>query len=215
MTGKEICKRAAEWASYKYWYGAKGEIATVTLAKRLQSENPSVWTAAYYNKAIKDVDGKTRVGDCSGLVCHAYNIGDISSYSIHSKYPVWAGPIRDGMILWRKGHVGIYDKGKVHELKGIDYDYQCKPYKASEWSSVHYSTKADYMSHGYDIGWHCDMNTGRWWYQYSTADDGFYKNRIVRINSKYYAFDKDGWMCSGSAKILTDENGEIIGVEHC
>lgn len=213
MNGKEICARASEWKNYKYWYGGKGEIATVPLANRLRAENPSVWTASYYAKALRDVDGTTRVGDCSGLVCHAYGIGNISSYSIHYKYPVYSGAIKDGMILWRKGHVGIYEQGKVHELKGIDYDYQFNDYNPKEWSAIHYDPSVEYESHGYDIGWHCDMKSGRWWYQYSTADDGYYQNRVVRINEKYYAFDKDGWMCEHEAKTIMDENGEIIGVE--
>lgn len=213
MTGKDICKRASEWSSYKYWYGGKGEIASVSLADRLRRENPSVWTSSYYNKALKDIDGKTRVGDCSGLVCHAYGIGDISSYGIKDKYTAWSGNPMDGMILWRKGHVGIYEHGKVHELKGIDYDYKFNAYNASEWLSTLYDKNVTYTEHGYDIGWHRSADTGKWWYQYSTDDDGYYKNRVVRINGQYYAFDKDGWMKEGNAIIIMDENGEIIGVE--
>lgn len=212
MTGNEICLRAAELKNDKYWYGAKNEIATVALANRLRSENPSVWTYSYYNKALKDVDGKTKVCDCSGLVCYAYKIGELSSYGIQDKYPAWNGTPKDGMILWRKGHVGIYEDGHVHELKGIDYDYRFSPYVASEWSAVLYDESVDYPNAAYPLGWNQNQKTKQWWYQYGTGKDEYYKNRVVRINGAYYAFREDGYMVEGDGRFRTDENGEIIGV---
>lgn len=212
MTGKDICKRAAELKADKYWYGAKNQIATIELANRLRQENPSVWTYSYYAKAIKDIDGKTRVCDCSGLVCYAYQIGELSSYGLHDKYPVWGDAPKDGMILWRKGHVGIYEDGHVHELRGIDYDYQLSPYEAERWSAVLYDPKVDYTDTAYPIGWNMNMETGQWWYQYGPGKDDYYRNRIVRINGAYYGFSPDGYMVQGKGWFDTDENGEIIGV---
>lgn len=217
MTGAEIAERARSFSNQKYWYGAKNQLATVALANQLRVENPNVWTYNYYNKALKDVDGRTKVCDCSGLVCFAYQIGTISSYGIRDKYPKYSGDIKTGMILWRKGHVGIYDNGYVCEMKGIDYDYQHKPYNASEWTEIHYDPNVQYEQHDYDIGWHYDAPTmssqGGWWYAYGTTKGSYYRNRVVRINGAYYAFRDDGYMVEGSAMIVTDENGEIIGVE--
>lgn len=212
MTGREICERAAECKSIKYWYGGKGELASVSLANRLRKENPGTWSEKYYQKALKDIDGKTHVGDCSYLVCHAYQIGMISSYSIASKYDEWNASPKDGMILWRKGHVGIYDSGKVHELKGIDSDYRFDTYDASKWARVLYDKSVVYGSSSYPIGWNRNMETGEWWYQYGLGSDDYYRNRVVRINGDYYAFREDGYMVRGAAAIQTDENGEIVAV---
>lgn len=213
MTGRDICKRAASLHDCKYWYGAKIELATVSLANRLREENPLVWTNKYYNKAIQDIDGKTRVGDCSGLVCHAYDTAMISSYAIEAKYPEWKDSPKDGMILWRRGHVGIYDGGRVHELKSIDYDYRFDIYDASRWAKVLYDTSVDYDSPIYPLGWNQNMNTGMWWYQTGPGADDYYRNCVAQINGDYYAFGPDGYMVEGAAIIQTDKNGEIISVD--
>lgn len=212
MTGSEICKRAVELKNDKYWYGGKHTLATINLANQLRHENPSVWTYSYYEKAIKDIDGHTMVCDCSGLVCYAYQIGELSSYGLHDRYLMWKDAPRDGMILWRKGHVGIYEGGHVHELRGIDYDYQFNAYDPDRWTAVLYDPTVDYETSAYPIGWNCDMNTGRWWYQYGPGKEEYYKDRIVRINGSYYAFGKDGYMVQGRGFFDTDENGEIVGV---
>ena len=213
MTGKEICDRAAELSKDRYWFGAKHQLATKALASQLQRENPSVWTARYYDKAVKDCDGHTMVCDCSGLVCYAYKIGELSSYGIEDKYPVWNDAPKDGMILWRKGHVGIYENGCVHELRGIDYDYQFSAYKSGNWTKILYDPNVDYEKPAYPIGWNRNMDTGQWWDQYGPRKEDYYRDRIVRINGAYYAFRDDGYMVEGEAKISTDENGEIIHVD--
>ena len=212
MTGKEICERAKECAPLKYWYGGKGEVASVSLANRLRSENPNVWTDSSYKKALKDVDGHTRVGDCSYLVCHAYDRSMIGSYEIVERYPEWIGTIRDGMILWRKGHVGVYENGHVHELRGIDYDYQFSLYDPDRWSKVLYDTKVSYVSWVYPEGWNQNQLTGEWWYQYGPGEDDYFRNRVVRINGDYFAFRDNGYMVCGKATIETNEDGEIISV---
>lgn len=198
MTGKEICLRAAEYESYKYWYGAKGEIATKVLADRLRKENPSNWSQSYYDKALRDIDGKQRVCDCSGLVCHAYGIGTINSTSIRNKYPRWNGQPKTGMILWRQGHVGIYDGGKVRELKGIDYDYCFNAYNPAQWSEVHYDPKVDYD--GIKVGW-TNVN-GQWLYSEDGKD--YVRNSWRWINGHWYYFGADGFAYTGKHKIGTE-----------
>lgn len=68
------------------------------------------------------------------------------------------------------------------------------------------------IKEGYPIGWNKNMDTGQWWYQYGPEEREFYNDRIVRISGDYYAFDKDGYMVEGEARIVTDSNGVIISV---
>lgn len=131
MKGIDIVNRARSLNDCRYWYGAKRQIATKALADALKKQNPGTWTASYYKKALEDIDGKTRVCDCSGLVCYAYNIPDIGSSQIRNRFKVWKGTPRPGMIAWKSGHVGIIVtcSGKVAEMRGIDYDYQENRYR--------------------------------------------------------------------------------------
>lgn len=214
MTGKDICNRAAQFKGYKYWYGGKGQVATHALAITLQRANPGTWTAVYMNKALKDVDGTTKVADCSHLVCKAYGISDIGSAQIATKYQVWTKEPRDGMILWRKGHVGIYENGHVHEMRGIDWDYRFDAYNKDSWTKILYDPAVEYENiWAYPAGWNQDGKSKRWWYQSGPTKDEYFANCVKRINGAYYAFDEEGWMIEGTANIITDENGEIIGVK--
>lgn len=131
MTGYDIVRRAMELKDYKYWYGGKREKATLALAQRLKKENPSVWDEDYMLKAKIDISHGEKVCDCSGLVCYAYGIGDISSYGLKKKYKVWTGKPKPGMISWKPGHVGIIKtcSGKVIEMRGIDYDFTDTRYR--------------------------------------------------------------------------------------
>lgn len=196
MEVSEIISRATSFRGYKYWYGGKGEIATVALAKRLKQENPTVWTDSYYNKAIKDVNGENRVADCSCLVCKAYNIGNVGSYFIGEKYPQHKGEPKTGMILWRKGHVGIYDNGIVHQMKGIDYDYYDEPYNAAAWVKVLYDTSVNYdmPKDETKCGWYADSNG--WWYRYKegTGADTYYHDVVKIIGGHAYLFDNEGYI---------------------
>lgn len=133
MQGIDIVNRAMELKGYVYWYGGKRELASVSLANALRAQNPSVWTSKYYSKAMQDVANKKHVCDCSGLVCYAYNISDIGSSAIRSKYKVWNGSPRPGMIAYKKGHVGIIKtcSGKMIEMRGIDYDFSDTRYRKS------------------------------------------------------------------------------------
>lgn len=174
--GTQAVQRAQELKNYKYWYGGKGQVASVSLAKQLKAQNPSVWTDSYYQKAIKDVDGTTRVGDCSYLVCYAYNISQIGSYQIAESFDEYNGDPENGMVLWRPGHVGIYNKGKVIELKGIDYDYMdSNDYKKDEWKKILRNKVVKYgTSDELAEGWH--FWTAGPWYRHSvgTGVDTYY-----------------------------------------
>lgn len=143
----EIVSRAKSLNSFKYWYGGDGRIATKALADSLKESYPSIWTSSYYDKAMADI-GK-RVGDCSYLVNYAYGIASPGNHGpgtsqYQSRWPRWAGQPKNGMILWRSGHTGIYSDGKSIELVGIDYDYQENIYKPGSWSAILYDPNRTY-----------------------------------------------------------------------
>lgn len=142
-----IVARARSLSGHVYWYGGAGQTATVSLANQLRSSYPSVWTESYYNKALNDI-GK-RVADCSYLVNYAYNRASPGSHgpgtsSYLAIYSRWSGAPKNGMILWRSGHTGIYADGKSIEMSGIDTDYIERDYNAASWSAVLYDSNIDY-----------------------------------------------------------------------
>lgn len=141
-----IVTRAMSLSNYKYWYGGKGQIANLELANSLRNGlyTRKVWTQAYYNEAILDIDGTTRVGDCSFLVCYAYDVRMIGSTQIVQQYRVWNGVPQDGMILWRPGHVAIYGSGNAIQLKGLRYDFQVIPIENDRYQRVLYDPTLSY-----------------------------------------------------------------------
>lgn len=205
MTGKEIVERARSLKRFKYWYGGKRELASVRLAYRLKRENPSVWTDTYYKEALKDVDGKTRVCDCSGLVCYAYGISDIGSYQLKEKYKVWNGKPLPGMIAWKPGHVGIIldTDGHVIEMRSQKYDYMETRYrKEAGLLTLLYDPNVNYdvSRETSDIGWNKD--DAGWWYRHTngTGPDTYYHDGAAIVNGKVFIFDSSGY-------IVGDENG--------
>lgn len=217
MTGFDIVKKAKGLSNYKYWYGGKRELASKALADRLKSENPSVWTTGYYNKALKDVDGKTRVCDCSGLVCYAYGISDIGSYTIKEKYKEWKGEPKAGMIGWKRGHVGIFSADgwntPIIEMRGIDYDYMCsRTYQECGFTAVLYGVGVDYGVNAENdtaIGWHSD-DMG-WWYRHTVGRgaDTYYHDCFQKVDGHLYCFDSGGYICSIARVEPTSKEGWI------
>lgn len=212
MTGKDIVKRARAFKSCRYWYGAKGEIATKALADRLKKENPGVWTAGYYEKALEDIDGATRVCDCSGLVCASYQIGTINSTFIYKKYSVYGGSPKPGMIAWKSGHVGIIidDAGHMAEMRSQAYDYQeTRTWKEAGMAKILYDPKIKYESIEDEqaVGWH--KNDSGWWYRHKqgTGPDTYYHDTFANINGHRYVFDSDGYICQLERVPAASEEG--------
>lgn len=214
MTGKEIVEKARGFASFRYWYGGKREIATKALADRLKKENPGVWTETYYSRALKDIDGATRVCDCSGLVCACYGIKDVGSYQIAEKFKKWTGTPRAGMIAWKKGHVGIFLSdgwgAKIAEMRSQAYDYQeTRTFADCGFTSVLYDPAVTYgeeKDDGTAVGWHKD-GTG-WWYRHTkgTGAATYYHDVFEEINGRKYCFDSSGYICT-LIRVRPDSNG--------
>lgn len=206
MTGAEIVKKARTYSCYKYWYGGKRQIATVELANELKKENPSVWTDDYYQTALKDVDGKTRVCDCSGLVCACYGITDIGSYQIKDKFKTWNGKPKPGMIAYKPGHVAIISDtdGHVIEMRSQAYDYCDYRYRKEAGlmtllydESVDYdeSETEEYEEDTTDPGWYSDENG--WYYRHTkgTGPETYYHDCFQVVDGHTYVFDSSGYIC--------------------
>ena len=125
-----------------------GTIAGILERMELFYNTPYVW------------GGGNRVtgGDCSYYVNYCYsmggatenNHGSLSSYDIRRIMSIW-GAIgerepKDGMILWRQGHVALYKGGYVYELRSAKLDFQKTAYstRGKDFAYILYSEKIDY-----------------------------------------------------------------------
>lgn len=193
----DILKRTIELKDHAYWYGGKGQKASYELADKLRKMYPDTWDNEYYEKAKKDIEAGKYVGDCSYLVCHAYDIPQIGSYQIREKFNLWKGNPVTGMILWKPGHVGIYYDGMVFELRGIDYDFSStRWYKREEWNKVLYSKDVDYDSRRRTdiVGWYKDGM--KWWYRHSKGygPNTYFHDCEFETDGIKYKFDSEGYL---------------------
>lgn len=155
MTGNDVCTRALTYKNYVYWYGGKGQKCTQALLDTLAKLYPAIYTSTYKAKCRKDIQAGKMCIDCSGLVCKALGISDIGTWQMSrdSRFIPYEGPIKNGMIVWKSTHVGIYQNGHVIEARGIDYDVTTnRKYNRKDWATVYtfknivYNNNKDSMS---------------------------------------------------------------------
>lgn len=207
----EIAKRMIS-SGYVYGYGFKKQQVTETRINQLAKMYPSVYTTSI-KSTMKTKIGKTAI-DCSGFVCEAFGMSHMGSSQLKNKmahlYKVNdASKLRNGMIIWRNGHVGLIevdssgvawvleakgtyydlsrtkysDRGKYFtyygELKGVDYSNQ-KHTGQSYTSSI--STQKSYILEFIDVSHHNTINLS----QASTK----YKDIIIRAGYRGYSSGK-------------------------
>lgn len=147
MTGNDIIKNALLYKNCVYWYGAKGEQCTYKLLNILSALYPGIYTTTYKQKCMIDIRNGEHAIDCSGLVCRAYGISNMSTYEMPKHFTEYTGPVKNGMIVWKHEHVGLYYNGMVLEARGIDYDVtDTRTYKKSDWERVYISPYVNYDS---------------------------------------------------------------------
>lgn len=146
MKSNEILTKAKAYVGvYAYWYGGKGERCTAALLNRLATAYPSVYTSAYKQKCNADIKAGKYCIDCSGLVCASYGVSHRGTEQFGQIWQVWTGDPKDGMILYKKGHCGIYCNGYVIEARGKDYGVTSnRKYQVADWQKIYYSTAVDY-----------------------------------------------------------------------
>ena len=112
---------------YKYLYGGKGQNYTSALVEKLAKQYPGTFTASLKKEALKDADKGYKAIDCSGFICKCLGIADIGSAQLKSTavqiLPVKKENAREGMVLWKKGHVALVgDEFKIYEAKSTKAD---------------------------------------------------------------------------------------------
>ncbi len=212
-TARELLENLEKYRclGMKYWYGGKGQRASVNLAKRLKRENPNVWTQMYYDEAMEDVRVGATVCDCSGLVCLVYDMPQIGSYQIAEKLKEWKEKPKVGMIAWRPGHVGIISTstGIMAEMRSIKYDYkETRKWQIAGMQKILYSPDIDY-DNVQSVGWHQDSEG--WWYATGVKNGQYYKDCIATINGVDYVFNSDGYLHEG-VFCFAEEHGTKIGI---
>lgn len=147
MTANQIVVRALNCINYVYWYGGKGERCTNALLDRLSKAYPGIYNTTYINKCKQDIANNKYCIDCSGLVCKAYGVDNVSTYGFQNIFKEWEGEPLNGMIVWRWTHCGIYYNGHVIEARGIDYDVTVtRLYNKSDWQRIYYLPSVTYTS---------------------------------------------------------------------
>lgn len=123
----DFAKRAKK-NGVKYLYGGNFETLTPERLDALRTQSPSQISENRYNYALKNYIGKT-VTDCSGLIYGYTRDGSRrTSQMLLNKadsaldIPPDLSKIPVGAVLWKPGHVGIYQgDGKTIEALGFDY----------------------------------------------------------------------------------------------
>lgn len=121
--------KAARRNGVKYLFGGNYETLTLARLDQLRSQYPANITDSRYEAAKKNYIGKT-VADCSGLI-----YGYTKDGTRRTTWQLWdkaarrvpldknnTAAIPIGAVLYRDGHVGIYQGGgKTVEAQGFDY----------------------------------------------------------------------------------------------
>lgn len=208
MTGKDVINKAYELRNCVYWYGGKRQKCTQSLLNEFAKSYPNIYTNTYITKCKADIKNNETCCDCSGLVSYAMQIPDIGSYYFYDKYPQFReGTPKDGMMLYKKGHIALYNKGYVVEMRGVDYDFtDTRKYNKSEWICTLYDPNIDYDEKPtYTEGWNHDKHG--WWYadtNHTYLKDGYFTVPWSgNPNGSKFYFDKNGYC------ITTDQYGVI------
>lgn len=137
MKNTEFVENAKGFLGLGYVYGAKGQMYSKAEAERMAKSGSK--SDYYYLITCKRWFGHY-VTDCSGLVYLALgkkNMRRADGYmdSCKEKGDVKSIPNIAGLIVWKKGHIGIYlGNGKVIESRGVDYGVVITDLKARPWT---------------------------------------------------------------------------------
>lgn len=160
LTGEQVVKNAFAMSDYVYWYGGSGQKCTYALLNTLSRLYPGIYTNSYKAKCRADIKAEKTCIDCSGFACKASGLPHYSTYQMtyDSHFARWNDKEhpKNGMIVWRPTHCGIYYNGEVIttvsgdyviEARGIDYDItSARKYIPSQWQRVYYVKNVNYNS---------------------------------------------------------------------
>lgn len=156
LTGSDLTEYAKSKVGTPYFYGCNMEMLTTSKAITLSKLYFTVVTPNYLAKAIaKDQINKINTDD-SGLIA-GYTKKNLSSSQLYSTaymrllietYDNWA----DGVIVWRKGHVGVFyhninGEPIVVEAKDINYGTVYSKFNPNNWTC---GLTFEWMKYSYD-----------------------------------------------------------------
>ena len=137
MKNTEFVENALKYKGYGYVYGAKGQMYSEAEAKRMAKSGSK--SEYYYLTTCKRWFGHNVV-DCSGLVYLSLgkkNMRRADGYMDSCKVQgdIKSIPEKTGLIVWKKGHIGIYiGNGKVIESRGVAYGVVITNLKDRPWT---------------------------------------------------------------------------------
>lgn len=122
---------------------------STTVSEILEKAQLFVGTAYYWSGS------HIGASDCSFFVNYCYGDTDVgshgkSSVTIAHTYSVYGkvGEVtpKNGMILWKSGHVALYINGEVWEMLNAATGFKASPYssRGQKFSLILYSEKVDY-----------------------------------------------------------------------
>lgn len=141
-TAGNITYYAGRWG---YVLGGQGELYTRELAEKWGAARRCGKSRRYFEKDCARWFGR-RVVDCSGMIVEAFRnykstFGDRSADSFYNNYTDAKGGIKTlpetpGVIVWKKGHIGIYaGGGKVIESRGYKYGVVESDLSTQRWTN--------------------------------------------------------------------------------
>lgn len=154
MTSNDIIKSALSYTNnkrYTYWFGGKFQKCTKTLLDTLSELYPDVYTSLYKSRCKLDISSGRIAVDCSGLVCKVYRKPFIGTHEFYKYFKEYKNTPKDGMIVWRASHCGIYFEGKVIEARGLWKGITAtRPYISGAWTRIYYDPKVTYIPYKND-----------------------------------------------------------------
>ena len=135
-TAKGLVAWARSYLGQAYWYGTFGQPCSQSLHEQKQHQYPSHYTPSRAARYASDIAQGKRCVDCVGLIKgYVWHDGaairyhaatDVSADGLYGaaadKGPLTTMPEEPGVLVWSKGHIGVYiGGGEVVEARGFAY----------------------------------------------------------------------------------------------
>ena len=155
-TAAQAVEAAKSVLGCKYWYACSGEAPTAAWLNYKIGQYPNMWTPARIAKARGEVGKGPHVFDCIGLmrwICGMEKNRDALNTNADgllakckTKGPIKTLPEVPGVMVFMKGHVGVYiGNGRVIEAHGFK-QVDNNPLSFQKWTHWGYCPWLEYPS---------------------------------------------------------------------